>query len=224
MSSNNSENGLTIPLTPTQSITVFMHENITNASHILQQVRTRASSSSSPSQQQSEENVSEQQQDAPPPPPLLSLLSPQHIVSLYHIYLSAFKSIQALNRQALRTKNIETELLLNLCFSRNLGEAFRLFGIKEDSTTCFVIIFHDQNDNNENNDKNNGEKSIQYMKSLIEGQLVPVDQMEQRLRQVNDRERIMKSFKLSSVEKESSLNNDQLLEQHVLSRLAIRDL
>lgn len=215
-SSGNSENGLTIPLTPTQSITVFMYENITNASHILQQVRTRASSSS-PSQQQSEEQ--QQQQDVPPP--LLSLLSPQHIVSLYHIYLSAFKSIQALNRQALRTKNIETELLLNLCFSRNLGEAFRLFGIKEDSTTCFVIIFHDQNDNN---DQSNGEKSIQYMKSLIEGQLVPGDQMEQRLRQVNDRERIMKSFKLSSIEKESSLNNDQLLEQHVLSRLAIRDL
>lgn len=102
-----------------------------------------------------------------------------------------------------------------MCASRNLGEAFRLFGIKEDSTCLIVIIF------NQGNDAKKEEEAVSYMQQLIQGNVVPVDQMESLLKSVCDRERVIKAFKLSPHEKATA---DIELEQHVLSRLAIRDL
>jgi EKC/KEOPS complex subunit CGI121/TPRKB len=177
---------LFLPIYANHSIRVFLFEHVSNASQVLEYVKT--------------------QKDAPVP---FVLIDPSLCVSLFQVYLTAYKSLEAQSTNTMKSRNISTELLLNMCPSRNIGEAFRLYGLKESSKTVLIVCFDAP------------QESIAYFQQLIQGELVPAEHIEQRLLELSNRSQIIKTFKLT---KSEQLTADTELEQHVLSRLAIRDL
>jgi hypothetical protein len=83
-----------------------------------------------------------------------------------------------------------------------VGDAYKLFGIKENSTSVLIAKF------------NPTQQDIEFITNFVKGTLV----VDENFDQIGDKQKLISAFKISN--EESKLN----LVDNVVTRMAVRDL
>lgn len=88
-----------------------------------------------------------------------ALVDAQLICSIEQLYSAIYRALVETNYNRMRTKNLQSECLLCLSPSSNIGEAFKTFGIKDKSEAILGVQILGPND----------ATSALQLKDLIEG-------------------------------------------------------
>jgi EKC/KEOPS complex subunit CGI121/TPRKB len=131
-----------------------------------------------------------------------AVLDARAIASLDCVRLAACKAVMAYERGALVTKALHSELVYCVSPSKHISEAFRRFGVGENSEALLVCKF------------NADDGDLERFKAVIEGEVVEFEE-----RPEPDAAALKKWYKVH----ENELKIDSLQEA-ILSRIAIRDV
>lgn len=100
----------------THELSLFLFENVTNSSDLLQQLKTGSLE--------------------------LAFIDPSLIASTLQLWAAANLALFAKQNGRLRTRNLHTELVYNLSPERNIRNAYKELGISETSTAMIVATFN----------------------------------------------------------------------------------
>eukprot|EP01027_Heterolobosea_sp_BB2_P014087 GEZU01020280.1.p1 GENE.GEZU01020280.1~~GEZU01020280.1.p1 ORF type:complete len:199 (-),score=35.69 GEZU01020280.1:208-804(-) len=142
-----------------------------------------------------------------------AIINPEMIVGLLQVAAAANKAVNALVAGKLKTRNVHSELVYDLSPSRNISEAFAKFGITEKNTTILVGLF------------NASQEQLAAVASLVQGTLVPKDEMEVAISKLTNTDAVTKVYKVTKEELQlpaRQAGSSPLLEA-VVSRIAIRE-
>ena len=137
----------------------------------------------------------------------------KHVVSLYHVLCSAYKTKRQYEQQRMKSKNIQSELLLNLALSKNVTDAIKHFGWSQNTDDMLLVTFHTTTINQNNN---NSVITVEHCEKIVSDH----SEIDNLIEEKSNVDQLIKLYKLTPQEKQ--LGVDQL-ERHVLSRLAIKD-
>ncbi|XDT03327.1 Hypothetical protein J6898_01128 [Nakaseomyces glabratus] len=89
-----------------------------------------------------------------------AFLDARMIYSQEQLYAALYRVLVEQKYNKLRTKTIHSEIMLCLSPTSNIGDAFKKFGIKEDSNTVICLHIKDRSD----------EPELPSLSSIVEGQ------------------------------------------------------
>lgn len=134
--------------------------------------------------------------------PELAFINASLVPDPFPVLAAAHKTLLALRRASLVTRNAHSELIYNISGSKHITESFRRCGITENSTYVLVARFDAT------------PEELEAVRGLVQGTEINVEELEKRA----DKSLIQKHYKISSLELEVSSLADA-----ITCRIAARD-
>jgi len=138
-------------------------------------------------------------------------LNPDMIWSNFHIQTSANNTLARHFRDAMKTRSMITEFIYRLSPRRSIKQSLETFGFNENLKSTIVCLF------------NPTEDDIRQVNNLIQGNSMDYhDLLAENNEDKGQTQRIIEFFEIS--EKELSLNEDNLLENSIVSCLTFKEV
>ncbi|KAI9672338.1 MAG: hypothetical protein M1817_003360 [Caeruleum heppii] len=141
------------------------------------------------------------------------------IISTTHALAAAFRALNDLAHDRLKTRNVHAEIVFSLSSNNNIADSFRRFGVGDLTTNLLVIKVSSEPTITHN--------SVQkHLSSVIEG--TPIDFSDDNLRVMTDMAKVKKAYKMGQVTSNSKIDGGIItderaeLEMTIVGAMALR--
>ncbi|KAK7086477.1 hypothetical protein SK128_016010 [Halocaridina rubra] len=132
-----------------------------------------------------------------------SLIKPDMLVDAFQVLVAANKAVRSLNAKKMTTRSVFAEIIYNLSTTKKISDSLTSFGLGDSDTDILAVLLDPD-----------VEEKTKKLKSQIEGEIFPLDQ----LSTLTNQSKVIEYYKITPEE----LSISSLLDS-VVSRMACKE-
>ncbi|XP_041636947.1 EKC/KEOPS complex subunit TPRKB [Cheilinus undulatus] len=134
-----------------------------------------------------------------------ALINPTMLVNPFQVLVAANKAVHSQRAGKMKTRSLYSEIIFNLSPTNNISEAFKRFGISDDSESVMVVLVHSKDET----------QPLSDIMSRVKGRQVPVEDVSS----LSNHDKIQKLYKVTPQEEKTGTLLDA-----VVCRMATKDV